>query len=255
MRKPFVLLLLLSMQCFICGCSDSGGELSGALSTGVLTGTVRDLNGQALAGATVAITGSSFEVASGDDGAFVLNAPPGEHMLSANKDGFINVQRKVTVPELSESALPPISVYFVMPPQQADYASAVLTTAKDVYEFNEELSLDLTVNAGPQHNIRLVAYDVKIKQDDTVLWSKLWTYETPLQVKATESEVLDFTWDWSSAGLEAEFVNCTVEAKVTSLVDITPDDGAQQLPVKGSLAGQYVEFSAPAISLSLDNRP
>ena len=255
MRKPIVLCLLLSLQCFICGCDDSSSEISGALSTSVLTGRVTDLQGQAVEGAAITISGISTTYPTNGDGTFALNAPSGEQTLSATKDGFIEVQRKVHVPESVTVSAQPISVSFVLPPQQADYANLALTTAKDVYLVGENAQFNLTVSAGDQHGLRVAAYDLRVKRDGVDVWTKNWTYSSKEVVAAGGEYAVGFEWDWSEASFVDQFINCVVEAKVTMLVDIAFDEDAQPLPFKGALQGQYIEYRTEIIPFSLDNRP
>ena len=255
MRKPIVLCLLLSLQCFICGCDDSTSEINGALSTSVLTGRVTDLQGQAVEGAEITIAGMTTTYPTNGDGTFALNAPAGEQTLLATKAGFIEVQRKVHVPENVTVSAQPISVSFVLPPQQVAYADLTLTTAKGVYLLGENAQFNLTVSAGDQHGIRVVAYDLCVKRDGSEVWTKNWTYPSPEVVAPANEHSIALEWDWSEASFVSQFINCVVEAKVTLLVDIANDENAQPLPFKGALQGQYLEYKTEYLPFSLDNRP
>ena len=255
MRKLLSLCLLLSLQCFICGCNDSDGDIINSFSTGVLTGRVTDLEGNAVEGAAITVSGTTAESSTGSDGTFALNAPSGEQTLSATKVGFVHVQRKVTVPENVNVSTQPISVSFVLPPQQTAYAAVCMNSAREIYTLGQNVQLELSIKAGDTHGLRLVGYDVRVKRDGNDLWSEAWKYPSPETIAPTNSHSVNMEWDWSKASINGEFVNCMVEAKAILMVDIASDNGALPLPIKGSLAGQFIEYEATKVSFSLDNRP
>src|SRR5215472_19160115 len=63
----------------------------------VITGTVSDIDGQLVVGATVRLDDGS-EIKTGEDGAYRLDpASPGEHKLTAVFDGFAAVEQAINV--------------------------------------------------------------------------------------------------------------------------------------------------------------
>ena len=70
--------------------------LVGPAAAALLTGTVRDPGGRPVAGATVRTDGSTA-TKTGQDGAFHLMVEAGDQQLTAESDGFLPVQQRVTV--------------------------------------------------------------------------------------------------------------------------------------------------------------
>ena len=97
-------LFFLLLICTVPGFSQSGVpnapeplQESTALSTGNISGTVVDTNGEVVQGATVTLSGSSGSVArsarSGSDGQFdFANLPPGSYTITATGTGMSNYQ-------------------------------------------------------------------------------------------------------------------------------------------------------------------
>ena len=70
--------------------------LFGPATAALITGSVRDPDGQIVVGATVRIEGG-METKTGGDGAYHLNVEgPGEHKLIAEVEGFVPVQKQVS---------------------------------------------------------------------------------------------------------------------------------------------------------------
>ena len=62
----------------------------------VITGTVSDIDGRLVVGATVRLDNGS-DTKTGEDGAYRLDpATPGEHKLTAVFDGFATIEKSIT---------------------------------------------------------------------------------------------------------------------------------------------------------------
>src|SRR5437773_8672305 len=92
------LLLVVAVLCIGLGSSAARAQ---DLTTGSIGGKVTDVNGAALSGATVTVTGSTGErsATTNDEGSFELqNLNPGDYSVKATQNGFkTGLVSKVTV--------------------------------------------------------------------------------------------------------------------------------------------------------------
>src|SRR6516164_9933222 len=71
--------------------------LTSPAAAALITGTVSDIDGQFVVGATVRLDGGS-ETKTGEDGAYRLDpASPGQHKLTAMFDGFAAIEKPINV--------------------------------------------------------------------------------------------------------------------------------------------------------------
>ena len=105
--------------------------LFGCGSTPQLTGTVKDIWGHPVEGATVQIEGVTQQQKSDGSGHFMVEVTPGAHRVMAGKDGFIKSIVSITVPE--EEGDSPLTADLALYPEPAEHGFyAIGNTAYEV---------------------------------------------------------------------------------------------------------------------------
>jgi hypothetical protein len=84
-----------------------------------LSGTVKDIWGKPIEGATVQIEGVTQQQKSDKSGRFTVEVTPGAHRVMAGKEGFIKSIVAVTVPE--EEGETPLTTELALYPEPADH--------------------------------------------------------------------------------------------------------------------------------------
>lgn len=190
----FLVTLLLSTG----GCGPDGLLEAASSGTGLVTGTVLDVDDRPVSSAMVTLAGTSWSTLTTVDGVFLLTLPAGSHTLTVAREGYETLSLPVEVAAGSGDG--PTRRDFTLAPLRVDPAGLRLALTADGTDYapNLPVSLTLAVTNDAAEARELPAYAfTAVDEAGRLLWQRRWQSEG-LVVPAGETRTLAETWDWSS---------------------------------------------------------